>query len=328
VGEATRTVGTRLARVRPTAPAIAVRGLTRRFGDRTAFEDLTFDVAPGEVFGFLGPNGAGKTTTVRVLSGLLAPTSGAAAVAGLELRPGNERELRGRISVMSESPGLYLRLTVRDNLEFFAGLLGLRGSEAPRRITECLAVVGLEDRAEDRGGALSKGLRQRVALARALLPDPAVLFLDEPTSGLDPVAAAGFRRIVGDLRDAGVTVFLTTHRMDEAERLCDRVAIVNTRLVTVGRPGELMAESPGSRMEVAIGGPAPDPAGLFGGLPGVTKWRRGAGPGEFVLDVADVAAAAPAVARAVVGSGRPLLRLVEVSRSLEDAYLAMVREAP
>src|SRR5487761_1337741 len=165
-----------------TAAALAVSHLTKRFGDRTAFEDVSFDVAPGEVFGFLGPNGAGKTTTVRTLGTLIAPTSGTAVVAGMALSAENGPAIRQRISVMPESPGLYLRLTVAENLQCFAGLYSL--PDPREHIERALAAVNLEDRAGDQCGSLSKGLRQRVALARALLNDPSVLFLDEPTSGL------------------------------------------------------------------------------------------------------------------------------------------------
>src|SRR5204863_631654 len=219
------------------APALSVDHLSKRFGDRVAFDDLTFEVGRGEVFGFLGPNGAGKTTTVRTLGTLIAPTSGSAAVAGIPLTPENGVEIRRRISIMPESPGLYLRLSVVENLECFAELY-----EAPDptdRIDRALRAVNLVDRAGDACGALSKGLRQRVALARALLSDPQVLFLDEPTAGLDPVAAREVHELIEALRERGVTIFLTTHRLEEAERLCDRVAILNTTLLTIGRPAEL-----------------------------------------------------------------------------------------
>ncbi len=153
-----------------TRPAIRVDGLTKRFADRAAFEGLTFEVEAGEVFGLLGPNGAGKTTTVRVLSTLLPLTSGTAEVAGVALEAANRPEVRRRISVMPETPGLYVRLTVRDNLEFFAGLYGLSRPEAHRRIGQTLALVGLAGRADDLAGSLSKGLRQRTALARPYFP--------------------------------------------------------------------------------------------------------------------------------------------------------------
>jgi ABC-2 type transport system ATP-binding protein len=217
--------------------AIIVEGLTKRFGERTALADVSFSVGWGEVFGFLGPNGAGKTTTVRTLGTLIAPTAGSAVVAGIPLTPENAVAIRSRIAIMPEAPGLYPRLTVAENLEFFAGLYGL--ADVGARIEQALATVNLVERADDLCGSLSKGLKQRVAIARALLSDPRVLFLDEPTSGLDPVASREVHELIVALRQRGVTIFLTTHRLEEAERMCDRVAILNTTLRTVGRPDQL-----------------------------------------------------------------------------------------
>ena len=218
-------------------PALSVHDLSKRFGDRLAFQDVSFEIGYGEVFGFLGPNGAGKTTTVRTLGTLIAPTSGSATVAGIPLTPENGVEIRQRISIMPESPGLYLRLTVLENLECFADLYEV--PDPNERIGRALRAVNLTDRARDACGTLSKGLRQRVALARALLSDPEVLFLDEPTSGLDPAATRDVHELIAALGRSGVTIFLTTHRLEEAERLCDRVAILNTTLRTIGRPDEL-----------------------------------------------------------------------------------------
>ena len=305
-------------------PALLVERLTKRFGDRSAFEELSFEVGWGEVFGFLGPNGAGKTSTVRVLSTLLPPTSGSAEVAGLALASGNEAEIRGRVSVVTDYPGLYLKLSVRDNLEFFAGLYGLPRRRAEERIEECAAAVGIEDRLHDLAGSLSRGLLQRAGLARALLPDPDLLFLDEPTTGLDPAAATGVREIIAGFRRRGTTVFLTTHRLDEAEALCDRVAIVNTRLLSVGTPAEIKARMSPSSLEVRLGEPLRDPAAVFGSVDGIRGWRNGQGAGVYIVDVADPKTAAPGVARAVVGSGASLVRLCEVETSLEDAYLELV----
>src|SRR5580692_390968 len=229
---------TRPPKVAPTrSAAIEVSHLTKNFGTRTAVADVSFSVAQGEVFGFLGPNGAGKTTTVRTLGTLIAPTSGSASVAGIPLTPENSQEIRQRIAIMPENPGLYRRLTVTENLQLFAGLYEQRNAQV--RIGEALEAVNLTARRDDLCGSLSKGLRQRAGLARALLNDPAVMFLDEPTSGLDPVAAREVHDLIIGLRQRGVTVFLTTHRLEEAERLCDRVAILNTTLRLVGRPDEL-----------------------------------------------------------------------------------------
>ncbi|MHA6759447.1 ABC transporter ATP-binding protein [Streptacidiphilus sp. PAMC 29251] len=303
-----------------------VSHLRKSFGGRTAVEDVSFSVARGEVFGFLGPNGAGKTTTVRILGTLIAPTSGSAVVAGIPLTRGNEAEIRRRISIMPEAPGLYRKLTVTENLEFFARLYGLPKREA--RMKEALDAVDLGDRAQDLCGSLSKGLRQRVALARTLLNDPEVMFLDEPTSGLDPVAAHEVHGLIRGLRQRGVTVFLTTHRLDEAERLCDRVAIMNTGLRTIGRPDELRRTHFSRSLEATIAAPLADPERVFTGVAAVESWRSdelsASGPVCYVLTVSDPAVAAPAVTRALVTAGADVLSINESRHSLEDVYLELV----
>jgi len=304
-------------------PALSVHSLSKRFGDRVAFEDVSFEIGAGEVFGFLGPNGAGKTTTVRTLGTLIAPTSGSATVAGIPLTPENGVEIRRRISIMPESPGLYLRLSVAENLEFFADLY--QAPDPDGRIDRALRAVNLADRARDACGTLSKGLRQRVALARALLSDPEVLFLDEPTSGLDPVAARDVHELIDDLRQRGVTIFLTTHRLEEAERLCDRVAILNTTLRTIGRPDELREQLFAKTLTVRTLGPLPEPGRVFAGLPAVDGWRQD-GLGDYALAVSDSAAAAPAVARALVAAAADVLSISESYHSLEDVYLELIDE--
>jgi ABC-2 type transport system ATP-binding protein len=306
---------------RDRAPAISVDRLTKRFGDRIAVDDVSFEVAQGEVFGFLGPNGAGKTTTVRTLATLLAPTSGSATVAGLPLTPENGVEIRRRIAVMPEAPGLYLRLSVLENLECFAELYEV--PDPGGRIDRALRAVKLTDRANDACGDLSKGLRQRVAFARALLSDPEVLFLDEPTAGLDPAAARDVHELIDELRRAGVTIFLTTHRLDEAERLCDRVAILNTKLRIIGRPAELREQLFAGALAVRTLVPLAEPGGVFDGLPAVDGWHED-GPATYVVTVSDATAAAPGVARALVAAGADVLSIGELHHSLEDVYLELV----
>jgi ABC-2 type transport system ATP-binding protein len=307
------------------APAIRATNLTKRFGERTAFEDLTFEVGVGEVFGFLGPNGAGKTTTVRTLSTIVRPTSGTAEVAGIPVTEETGPELRSRIAVMTEVAGLYLRLTVYDNLEYFAGLYGMTRRGSRERIMSSLAAVGLAERAGDFAGGLSKGLRQRVGLARTLLSDPRVLFLDEPTSGLDPVATREVRELIEGLRGRGVTVFLTTHRLEEAERLCDRIAILNTTLRIVGRPQELRTQLFSPSVEVVLAAPLDGLGALVDALPGATGWRA-TGGATYVISGPDPAALAPELARALIARGADLIKLAEVNHSLEDVYLELVHE--
>ena len=209
-----------------------------------------------------------------------------------------------------------------ENLECFAGLYEL--STPAGAIDRALRAVNLLDRSGDLCGSLSKGLRQRVALARAVLNDPAVLFLDEPTSGLDPVAAREVHELIAALRERGVTIFLTTHRLDEAERLCDRVAILNTTLRLVGRPEELREQLFTRTLGVRLRAPLDDPGGVFGALPGVERWETA--PAGYALAVSDPDTAAPAVARALVSAGSDILSLAESRHSLEDVYLELIDE--
>jgi ABC-2 type transport system ATP-binding protein len=306
-------------------PALMVDHLSKHFGERTAFEDVSFSVAQGEVFGFLGPNGAGKTTTVRTLGTLIAPTSGSASVAGIPLTPDNGPEIRQRIAIMPENPGLYRKLTVTENLELFAGLYEQRNAQV--RIGEALEAVNLTARRDDLCGSLSKGLLQRVGLARALLNDPAVMFLDEPTSGLDPVATREVNDLINGLRRRGVTVFLTTHRLEEAERLCDRVAILNTTLRLVGRPDELRERLFSRSLVVETLEPLVAPDDVFMPADGVEHWQAD-GTSSYVLTVADPRNMAPRVTRALVAAGADVVSISESRHSLEDVYLQLVNEDP
>ncbi|MBV9101856.1 MAG: ABC transporter ATP-binding protein [Candidatus Dormibacteraeota bacterium] len=305
------------------APALAVEHLTKRFGQRVAFEDVSFSVAAGEVFGFLGPNGAGKTTTVRTLGTLLTPSAGTATVVGLELTERNGQEIRQRISIMPESPGLYLRLSVRENLELFAGLFNV--TNARTRIGEALDAVNMAARADDICANLSKGLRQRVGLARALLNDPDILFLDEPTSGLDPVATREVHDLIVGLRSRGVTVFLTTHRLEEAERLCDRVAILNTTLRMLGRPDELRAQLFSRSLVVITAAPLAEPGHTFDEVGGVQSWQLD-DTGRYVLTVDDAKAVAPPLTRALVAAGADVQAVYETQHTLEDVYMELISD--
>ena len=312
-----------LALTPPASDALVVEHLTKQFGDRVAVSDVSFSLEAGEVFGFLGPNGAGKTTTVRMLATLIEPTSGSAVVAGIPLLPENGVEIRQRISVMPESPGLYLRLTVDENLRFFAGLYGLRHPDA--RIARALELVNLSGRANDPCGSLSKGLRQRVGVARALLNDPQLIFLDEPTSGLDPVATREVHEVIEGLRQQGVTVFLTTHRLEEAERLCDRVAILSTTLRTIGRPQDLRAQLFTATLLVTTRQPLADPEQLFAALTGIEGWQSD-GARTYTLTVTNTEEVAPELTRALVAAGADVLSIGEGHHSLEDVYLELVDE--
>jgi len=222
---------------------------------------------------------------------------------------------------MPESPGLYLRLSVYENLEYFAVLYGVPDPDT--RIKQALEAVNLADRIHELCGGLSKGLRQRVGLARTLLSDPAIMFLDEPTSGLDPVAALEVHNLILTLRAKGVTIFLTTHRLEEAEKVCDRVAILNTTLRIVGRPQELREQLFGEQLEVRTVEPLVDPERLFSRIPSVLQWRS-TEPASYILTVTDITSAAPEVSRNLIEAGADIRSVAEAQHSLEDVYLQTV----
>jgi ABC-2 type transport system ATP-binding protein len=222
------------------ASVIEITTLSRRFGETNAVDHLTLDVHAGEIFGFLGHNGAGKTTTVRLLNGVLEPTSGNAKVLGLDPRTDGPA-VRAQTGVLTETPSLDERLTARDNLSFYADVYSLPRADVPGRVNFLLTEFELAERADEKVGGYSKGMKQRLALARALLHKPQVLFLDEPTAALDPVAARHVHTLVENLaRREGCTVFLCTHNLVEAQKLCDRVAVMeHGRLVALGTPSDL-----------------------------------------------------------------------------------------
>ena len=215
--------------------AIEVKGLSRTFDGLRAVDNISFTVGTGEIFGFLGHNGAGKTTSIRMLTGQLRPTEGHARVAGCDVVAEQQR-LKPLIGVVSENQNLYERMSGRENLTFAARVYGTSG----KPINEALEHVGLLDRAGDKVQHYSNGMKQRLLIARALLHRPQIIFLDEPTSGLDPVVGRDIRRLVLELSRQGVTVFLTTHYMEEADQLCDRVAFISEgRIVAVDTPDNL-----------------------------------------------------------------------------------------
>jgi ABC-2 type transport system ATP-binding protein len=219
---------------------IEIKDLTRRFGDVTAVDRLTMAVGEGEVFGLLGPNGAGKTTTVRMLTCLISRTAGQARVAGLSIgNPEDARRIRGLVGLLPEEAGLYPDLSAARTLDFFGRLYRVPGAVRGERIEKLLTMLGLWDRRDVPVRTFSKGMRQRLAIARALIHDPPVLFLDEPTANLDPEGAKTVRDFLLQLRQDKRTILLSTHHLEEADRVCDRVGVLDTRLVAVGSPEQL-----------------------------------------------------------------------------------------
>jgi len=299
---------------------IKTQGLTRRFGDLVAVNDLNLEVEKGEIFGFLGPNGAGKTTTIRMLAALIAPSSGSATIAGFHLGEEN-RAIREHVGVLTETPGLYKRLSAIDNLLFFAKLYGVH--EPRNQAERYLQLFELWDRRDDLAGSFSKGMRQKLAIARAMLHEPRVLFLDEPTASLDPEAAKVVRDLIETLRSEERTIFLCTHNLDEADRLCDRVALFNTRLVAVGGPQELKERLYGRRTVIHLADPHPGLEDALS-LSFIKKIERV--DNTLVVSLSDPEEENPILVSRLVELGAKVQFVNELRVSLEDLYLDLMEE--
>jgi ABC-2 type transport system ATP-binding protein len=303
--------------------AVETEGLGLSLGGRPVLRDVTLSVRPGEVFGVLGPNGAGKTTTVRLLNGLLRPTTGHARVCGLD--PAREGDaVRRRTGVLTEAPALYERLSGEANLAYFAALHDVPRADRPRRVQAALAAVGLTTRARDLAGTYSKGMQQRLAIARAILHEPELLFLDEPTAGLDPESAERVGALIDAWRAAGRTVFLATHHLGDAERQGDRFAFyAHGRLEAVGTRAEL-AHRAGVRAGVTLGFQGPAPA--LPAHPAIAAVEVQAD--RLAVTLSDVDAIPDVVALAIAAGGR-IVRVEPREASLQELYFAIVgREGP
>jgi len=308
---------------RANAGAVVVRDLERRFGDFVAVNRITFDVAPGEIFGFLGPNGAGKSTTIRMLCGILAPTSGSGAVAGFDIALQPEK-VKSNIGYMSQKFSLYEDLTVEENIDFYSGIYRLAPDKKASRKEWVIEMAGLAEHRSSRAGVLSGGWKQRLALGCAILHEPPIIFLDEPTSGVDPLSRRRFWDFIYQLSGAGVTVFVTTHYMDEAE-YCDRVALIyRGELIAIGPPRLLKTASMRREiLEVACDRPqdalediaeldcAKD-AALFGTA--------------LHVAVEDCASAAVAIREKLSRLGYRVLRIEKIAPSLEDVFVSLIEE--
>ena len=300
---------------------IEAHNLSKRFGQRLAVDGLSLNVEEGEVLGFLGPNGAGKTTTIRLLAGIIGPSSGSAVVAGLH--PDREPEkLHEVIGLLTESAGFYDRLTARRNLEYFAGFY--TGIQVDLQVDKYLRVTGLWERQRDRVGTFSKGMKQRLALARALLHEPRVLFLDEPTAGLDPEAAQEVRQMIRRLGSEGRTIFLSTHNLAEAEYLCRRIAVIRTRLLALDTPDDLRRRLFRRRVVVrleTIPAALPDTVRKLDFVTGITQEGN-----ELQVDLTDPDRNRPELVKCIVEAGGRVLEVSEEQHSLEEVYLSLVKE--
>lgn len=302
--------------------AVEVHKLTKRFGELTAVEELDLAVNKGEVLGLLGPNGAGKTTTVRMLAGIIAPTSGTAEVAGITVKD-NVELLHERIGFLTESPGFYERLTAVENLGFFARFYP--GVDASPQVARYVELVGLSGRGNDKVGTYSKGMKQRLALARALLHEPEILFLDEPTAGLDPEAAHQVRSLIRKLKSKGRTIFLCTHNLDEAEELCDRIAVFKTRLIALDTPENLKTTLFKRVIIVELEAVNPKITDALNALKFVKGFSLESE--KLVVNLVDFDKNRSALVEALVGAGARIRSVYEAEHSMEEIYFTLMAEA-
>lgn len=300
---------------------IETSGLSRRFKDVVAVDDLTMAVESGEILGFLGPNGAGKTTTIRMLAGIIAPTKGQAIVAGHRIDRDVEK-LHEVIGMLTETPGLYSRLSARRNLEYLAGFYPI--DDVSARVEKYLKLMGLWERREDKAGTFSKGMKQRLALARALIHEPKVLFLDEPTSGLDPEAAGEVRQLIRRMREGGCTIFLSTHNLGEAEMLCNRIAVIQTRLLVLDTAESLRRRFFRRKVIVELQSPDPNILAVVKELPFVQDAKKEGS--RLSVELIDSERYRPELVRAMVEAGGKVITVSEEQYTLEQIYLRLMNE--
>jgi len=295
--------------------------LTRRFDTRVAVDDVSFELRPGEILALLGPNGAGKTTTLRMLAGLIDPTSGDVRIDGEPMSRRAGSRLRDRIGFLTEAPGLWDRLTVSRNLLVYARLHGLPNPK--RAVDEALELFDIRGRRNDRTAQLSKGLKQRVALARTLLHRPDIVLLDEPTSGLDPESARDVRELILRLRDERRAVLISTHNLDEVQRVATRVAVLRSKLVAVDTPSALRARLFGSRVLITLAGPAGAVAAA------ILAVHVDVRVSDRTLSIAvdDAQVQTPAIVRRLVEAGADIVSVTADEPPLEDVYLRLLEEA-
>jgi ABC-2 type transport system ATP-binding protein len=303
---------------------IKLQGLTRKFNGLTAVDDLTFEVKEGEIFGLLGPNGAGKTTTVRMLCCLIKPTAGKAFVGGHEVGK-DGMKIREMVGLLPEAPGLYGELSAYRNLEFYAKLYGTAKRKREENIERFLKMLDLWKRRNDPVGTFSKGMQQKIAIVRTMVHEPKVLFLDEPTAALAPESAKIVRDFILELKHERRTIFLCTHNLYEAERICDRVAILNTKLIAIGSPSELERKFGPGRTEIHLERTSKkivDAVKELKQVRGVEALKN-----KLLVEVENPEAANPVIVETVVKHGGRVWYVTRTAHALEETYLKLVRES-
>jgi len=298
--------------------------LTKKFGDLTAVDGVTISVEEGEVFGFLGPNGAGKTTTVRMLCCLISKTSGEARIGDYDVgKESDSLKIRKLIGLVPDNVGLYDNLTAYDNLDFYGKLYDCPESQRKENIERFLKMLGLWERKDAAAGTFSKGMKQKLAIARSLIHDPRILFMDEPTANLDPESSKTVRDFILDLKKEKKTIFLNTHNLDEAQRICDKIGILNTKLMAVGTPADLERSVRGKSTVVQL---EQVNDAIVTALKNLTQGSVTADGSRLTIEVVDPEKENPVIVEAIVRAGGRVQSVTVVGSSLEDAYLKLVRE--
>jgi ABC-2 type transport system ATP-binding protein len=301
---------------------IKTENLSKKFNGNLAVDRLSLEVREGEVFGFLGPNGAGKTTTVRMLTSLIAPSNGTAVVNGFEIGK-NDKKIRQTVGILTETPGMYDNLSAEYNLRIYANLYEVK--DVPGQVEKYLRMLGLWERRYDEAGTFSKGMKQKLAIARALLHEPQILFLDEPTAGLDPEAARLVRDFIEELRKEGRTIFLCTHNLDEADRLCDRIGVFKTRLLVMDTPDRLRSQLFGRKVVFHLRKSDQAMADSINQLPCVHEAKII--DNKLLVTLDDPETNNPFIVRKLVEEGADIQFVGELRHSLEDVYMQFVKNA-
>ena len=301
---------------------IRTQNLSKQFNTTQAVDNLNLDVSEGEVFGFLGPNGAGKTTTVRMLTSLISPTSGSAIVNGFQVGK-QDTEIRRSVGILTEAPGMYDNLSAEFNLEIYASLYEVQDPKS--QVEKYLRMLGLWERRQDETGTFSKGMKQKLAIARALLHEPRILFLDEPTAALDPEASHLVHDFINELRKEGRTIFLCTHNLDEADRLCDRIGVFKTHMLVVDTPSNLRSQLFGRKVVFHLATSDESIATTIRSLPFVREAK--VIENKLLVNLEDPETHNPEIIRVLVGAGADIQFVGELRHSLEDVYLQLVKNA-
>jgi len=301
---------------------LITENLSRKFDDFVAVENLNIHVEPGEVFGFLGPNGAGKTTTVRMLTSLIHPSNGWANVNGFVVGEQDD-QIRRSVGLLTETPGMYDSLSAIYNLMIYANLYEV--IQPKEQVEKYLRLLGLWERRFDLVGMFSKGMRQKLAIARALLHEPRVLFLDEPTAGLDPEAAQLVRNFISELKEEGRTIFICTHNLEEADRLCDRIAVFKNRLLVMDSPAKLRAQLYGRKIVIHLTSIDPAWISKISAFPFVNETHNV--DNKIIVTLENPEQHNPSIINLLVQEGAMIQFVGELRHSLEDVYLQLVRNA-